>query len=332
MSNKALLDVGFLERSLNSGDVNGAWKECLDTYEGLGSTEKKLCLQVVTALRDQLIDILHDVSNADERQVCLSLFYVRIKSEWMLLNTQYTYQMDANQVQHQVICMAGLLSALLGALEPYCLPDDIAKIEKLLAQLPNGNESDGNESGMQVAQTHELRRHLEALEKALAQRETALTRLQEDWAILEAGVGKKTAREIVETMRILKDELILLQRSGNQGPHEKYQEFERAFGGLSAHQVSQHVERLETKVKLLEEEAVLWSEGQQQLLKELGDTDPARLIVRFQELQDNITRLTLEVARSQRPLNSPMRSEPVEDLSAMLGSLESALREMTVNH
>lgn len=331
IENKVRFDVDFLEGVLNSSEVNGAWKDCLDGYDDLSSDQKLACLQEVIALRDHVVELLKDVNDAEERQVCLSLFYVAIKAEWMLRNTQYTYQIDANRVNHRVICEAGLLSALLGALEPYCRPHDVKKIERLLSQLPNGEEQAPEESA-RAEQVPELRARLERTEVALAQRETALTRLQEEWSILEVGFGKRSAREMVETVRVLKDELLQLQRGDQYAQLERLSEFEREFGGLSARQVALHLQRTESKLHAVEAELLTWTEGQQLLLKELGDADPVRLVARMQELQDQVTRLTLELARSQAPkevLLAPiLQDEQPQDLSSMLGDLESVLREL----
>jgi hypothetical protein len=320
-----LIDTNYLEAILNGSELNGIWKDCLDSYEHLDNSDKIECLGQTISLRDHIIDVLKDITDASERDTCIGLFYLVIKTEWMLLNTQYTYQMDARRVDHRNVCRAGLFSALLGAIEEHCRPADIKRIEALLAQLPNSEDTlDEN------PETGGLRVQIQALREALSVKEKALSVFQEEWHLLEMGLGRKTAREIVECVRELKDDVLQLQRNGGSTLPEKYVEFDREFGGLNARQIALQIERLDMKVKSLEKEAQVSTEGQELLLKELGDADPQRLIVRFQELQNQVTNLTLELARAKsaptpKSLHTGSDEGPDEDISVMLGNLESAL-------
>lgn len=316
-----MVDTNFIEAELNGAALNGIWKDCLDSYDYISSSDKIECLGQVIELRDHIIEVLRDISDGIERQSCLGLFYLELKTEWMLLNTQYTYQLEAQKLDHQTVCRAGLFSALLGALEPHCRPADITRIEALLAQLPNNDETSLLDDTQLV-----LRGRIQELSETLACKDSALQRLQDEWQLLEVGLGKRSAREIVECVRELKDDLLQLQRTGGSILPEKYLEFDREFGGLSAHQVASQLERLETKVRVLEKESLAATEGQELLLRELGDADPRRLIARFGELQDSVTHLTMELARlkASSPQNAP-QAEPDEDLTSLLGSLESAL-------
>jgi hypothetical protein len=321
-----LVDTNFIESELNGAALNGIWKDCLDSYDYIGNSDKIECLGQVIELRDHIIEVLRDISDGIERQSCLGLFYLELKTEWMLLNTQYTYQLEAQKLDHQTVCRAGLFSALLGALEPHCRPADITRIEALLAQLPNNDETSLVDDTQLV-----LRGRLQELSETLACKDAALQRLQDEWQLLEVGLGKRSAREIVECVRELKDDMLQLQRTGGSVLPEKYLEFDREFGGLSAYQVASQLERLETKVRVLEKESQASTEGQELLLRELGDADPRRLIARFGELQDSVTHLTMELARltASSPQNAP-QSDPDEDLTSLLGSLESALHAL--NH
>lgn len=322
-----MVDTNYIEAELNGATLNGIWKDCLDSYDYISNSDKIECLGQVIELRDHIIEVLRDISDGIERQSCLALFYLELKTEWMLLNTQYTYQLEAQRLDHQTVCRAGLFSALLGALEPHCRPADIVRIEELLAQLPNNDEASVASDGQSA-----LRSRIQELSEALSCRDTTLQRLQDEWQLLEVGLGKHSAREIVECVRELKDDLLQLQRTGGSVLPEKYLDFDREFGGLSARQVAGQLERMELKVRSLEKESQAATEGQELLLRELGDADPRRLIARFGELQDTVTSLTMELARLKAAStpNIALAPAPDEDLNSLLGSLESALHAL--NH
>jgi hypothetical protein len=328
-----LVDTNYIEAELNGATLNGIWKDCLDSYDYISNSDKIECLGQVIELRDHIIEVLRDISDGIERQSCLALFYLGLKTEWMLLNTQYTYQLEAQKLDHQTVCRAGLFSALLGALEPHCRPADIVRIEELLAQLPNNDDASiGNDAQSAQNAQSALRGRVQELSEALACRDTTLQRLQDEWQLLEVGLGKHSAREIVECVRELKDDLLQLQRTGGSVLPEKYLEFDREFGGLSARQVASQLERMDFKVRSLEKESQATTEGQELLLRELGDADPRRLIARFGELQDTVTNLSMELARLKAGStpNIALAPAPEEDLNSLLGSLESALHAL--NH
>jgi hypothetical protein len=327
-----VVDTNYLEAVLNGPELNDTWKGCLDSYEQISSKEKLTCLAAVIEFRDHLLDVVADVTDPEERESCLALFYLLVKADWMLLNTQYTYQINANKTNHKTIVSASLYSAFLGALEPYVRQVDRTRIEALLAQLPNGDDlPDGSELDQTAFQAK-----LRELSETLAARDATLVRMHADWEILDAGIGKKTAREIVELVRELKDELLQRQRQNDPtGPlPEKYSDFDREFGGLTARQIAQQIERQDEKIRQLETEARQWTEGQQLLLKSIGDAEPVRLVAKFSEMQDRITELTMTLAKNQQrgdnnfATATQSNSHQAEDLAAMLGDLESALSQM----
>ena len=119
---------------LNSAELERAWHECLAVWEDASPADRANARAFAVALRDNFLRILRDIDDAEEQESMAAIFYTQVKSQWILINTQSGYQIQRGHIDGSLFCRAGMLSALLGALEPIFNEADLARITNFLAQ------------------------------------------------------------------------------------------------------------------------------------------------------------------------------------------------------
>ena len=138
-----MLDVdNTIETMLQSPDLEREWQGCLSAWENSLPAQRADCRASVVSLRDQFLRVLTDVNDAQEREVVTAIFYVLIKSKWILINTQIGYQILSDNLDEALICRAGLLSAMVGRMEPHLGADNVDRITAFIS-MPLASDGDG---------------------------------------------------------------------------------------------------------------------------------------------------------------------------------------------
>jgi hypothetical protein len=156
-------------------DVQTALKETIslsgwhDSDVSLSPKEKKSNreeLNYISALQKDFLSILSDVNNAEDQLFCLSLFFARLKSEWTLINTRYTYQIQNNALDQALLFRAGLLSALLGKVESHLNPELASHLNDVLTD-PAGTADKKQQQEQAQASLHVLQQSYQTLQAQL---------------------------------------------------------------------------------------------------------------------------------------------------------------------
>jgi hypothetical protein len=372
-----IVSLSSLENALRGQRLDARWKEFLDAWGEADPELNRRSLEYVSGLRDSFLSLVHDVTDPTDRDSSIALFYMRLKTDWVLINTQYNYQIQDGNLDASLVCRAGMLSALIGAIEACVRPDDLARIGALIAQptiasLNNETASDqtasdqtasdqaatlgdGKESDIapdEFAAPEDVpaptSTRLRELEGRLDAQGRALARLSADWAAMEKLTQITGSENILARLDTVLRENARLHRDIDALP-QLGRDFEREFGGVTAHQVAGQIKRLEERIEELQRESHLWHTSWDQLTIEAGESEPSRLARRYREMQETVTEITTELtwyrenrSRLEREIGcwraadilkllqgDEAESESVTlDLTDMLADIENSLKGM----
>ena len=161
--------------------------------------------RAVLALRDQFIGILKDVTDYEEQQNAIGVFYALIRCHWILLNTQSGYQIARGKIDPDIYHQSGLLSALLGQLEPFLNPSDVSDMTEFLTQPIHQTEKVKSSERVNADPVHfaDVNRDLVYLK-----READNARVER--AILETELGFSDASAVLDHIQDMKSRLAAL--------------------------------------------------------------------------------------------------------------------------
>ena len=108
--------------ALRSSRLSAIWKQCLDGWEGATASERASVLNMVASLRDRFSGDFVGCGGHEERESLTAVFYVLVRSQWILRNIQSGYQLLSGDLDRGICCESGMLSALLGAIESCLKP------------------------------------------------------------------------------------------------------------------------------------------------------------------------------------------------------------------
>lgn len=126
-----------LRRALSPGKMESAWDEILSSWSAGGPEEMAEVRTFVAREYENLQQALMDVDDAAERASLLTHYFVRLKAQWMTLNTQIGYQMVAGRHNEKLFYQNSLLSTLIGAIEPFVEPAIAGRLGAILSD-PSG--------------------------------------------------------------------------------------------------------------------------------------------------------------------------------------------------
>lgn len=191
-------------RSWRPGVVSDARGEDTGRAAVVGA-DKDLTGQSVLALRDQFITILKDVSDLDEQKNLITIFYTQVRCQWTLRNIQSGYQIANGIINQSLYRQSGLLTELLGKLEPFLDTTDVARITRSIGGQTEEPEPPAAESSLtEVFGLPDL-----SLDLANLQKGTDAARAERE--ILEAEFGFSDANAIVEHSREMEKRLAALE-------------------------------------------------------------------------------------------------------------------------
>jgi hypothetical protein len=139
----ATLHNDALDACLFGRELEIAWRECLEAYEDGTPEQRAACQSYAAGRRGDIATVLRDITDPAEREAAAAVCYISLKSEWILLNTQGGYQVASGKLDGSLFCRAGMISALLGALEPLLGYRDLDRITDFLSQPVDGGAVEG---------------------------------------------------------------------------------------------------------------------------------------------------------------------------------------------
>lgn len=288
-----------LEEVFDPSVAEESFKKILDRWQNVGDSQKKECLQRINILRDYFFNTLVDIKDEQDKEACFILMYILGRVRWILLQTRAGYTANTPHYDESVHYEAQLLATLIREMEERIPGNKVQFISHILLRSVEEPESEWDPESLEKSSLSGLYEKIHDLERQLTQKEQLLEKTEADWA---------------RVVRELKELMVARQTASSEGLPERYQDYDRLFAGLSAHHVAAQLERLREQNQVLEREALRWQEGQQLLLRELGETDASRIVERFRQLQDTITRLSLTTERPTTGGEPPARADSLDDL------------------
>jgi hypothetical protein len=128
----AVTDTEIRELVQND-ELMQAWQEYLAGVESAELEERQRCLAAVASQRNEFLETWEDVSDEQDRTVLTAIFYIFLKSQWMMINTRCSYLLSNGQIDPTLMCRSGLISALLGRVERALTPQDVERITQILS-------------------------------------------------------------------------------------------------------------------------------------------------------------------------------------------------------
>ena len=129
--------VNKLQELLNDGSLDSLWSEALDSWEKdeIAKVRDRVssAKDWVETKKEQLLRSIQDINDEEDMNLALALWYIELKSHWLMLNTQMNYQLfQRGDIDLDVHYKGTMISHLLGAFEPLLNTDDQGKISEFL--------------------------------------------------------------------------------------------------------------------------------------------------------------------------------------------------------
>ena len=129
--------VNKLQELLNDGNLDSHWNEALDSWEKdeIAKVRERVnsAREWVSSRKEQLLTSIKDITDEDDVNLALALWYIELKSHWLMLNTQMNYQLfQKGDIDLDVHYKGTMISHLMGAFEPLIREEDQMKISEFL--------------------------------------------------------------------------------------------------------------------------------------------------------------------------------------------------------
>ncbi len=321
--------IGQIAAILSGAELEKAWRDCLGTWEDSSPAQRADCRAFAVNLRDNFLRILKDVDDAEEQETIGTIFYTQVKSQWILINTQAGYQIRNGRVEGALFCRAGMLSALLGSLEPVLRQSDLTRITNFLAG-PEGNDPASHPDTTRLSSLLGIDVNYESpspdecsaprvtvdateIENRFRELSARVHASDQQWSELQEDLGVGTREEIVELFEQLQRRSI---PAGESGPDD----------AVSRAAQAEWVERRELQLRSVRNEASTLRADWEQLRIETGFSNVAPLIVAWRDLRDSLKTVRTELA-SERSSVDALRAEYGDEVTA--GQVIAELRHLS---
>lgn len=289
---------------LNGAELERSWREALAAWEDSSPSQRADCRAFIVHLRDNFVRVLRDVDDPHEQETVAALFYTQAKAQWILINTQSGYQLRGGRMDGSLFCRAGMLSALLGAMEPILRDSDLARITNFLAEPTDDSRHEQHDAAMltellgaQVQTTEPLADgtptgqvtvDAAALENRLRFLLTLGDNNNREWRELQDDLGVAAREEIVPLFETLK------HSSGNE-PVGEDAAIAHAARGEWAERRELHLRSLRKEIGILRAD---WA----QVERETGATDADALVAAWREGRNHQAGLQEKITHEQTAL------------------------------
>jgi hypothetical protein len=181
-----------------------------DNFTNQTDTNKnKQSIKYIKTLRDDFLSILNDVTIQEDQDFCISLFFIRLKSEWTLINTRYTYQIQNDTLDQSLLFRAGLISALMGKVESHLSGDVAAHLNDVLTD-PSGTASEKEIAQRQYNALLDAQDSLEGFQKKTEKAERDRLMVQEQLDALARTCGILDGKMLLTEQRRQHERIELL--------------------------------------------------------------------------------------------------------------------------
>lgn len=333
-----------LESALLSPELERAWRECLAGWEDGPSVQRADCRAQVEALRDQFLRTLRDITDPVEQTAAGSLFYVQVKSQWILLNTHIGYQIAAGRIDQSAFTQAELLAALLTAIERCLTPVEVEGATTYLSQinrnvigtlltdgadrenLPQREIGPDTFSGFPQPESRVIADTGEEPAGDITPTEGTntftdlsdeITALRTEWETLARETGKTDAHGLIQHIRHLEDNLAI-ERRMVQRLQTDHADIEREFGDTRPQEIIRKIRELSTRYANLQNELSRLHNAYSYLERELGVFDPQALVDTLRSLRDKVGLLEEQITRLKSDQEQMEEASGIPDADSLV--------------
>lgn len=155
-----------VEGRYNTGDLEANWRVALNEG-GLPADDRESLLMEVRNTWRELLRVLQDIEDEEERSRALVNAYIEERSRWLLINTQLQYQIFRDgQPNLRRSHQAMLVSRFAEFLEGFLIPEEVQVINRFLAA-PTGETLTGEAVESLDDQLRDLYADREQLQRTL---------------------------------------------------------------------------------------------------------------------------------------------------------------------
>ncbi|MBC7806556.1 MAG: hypothetical protein H7145_10435 [Akkermansiaceae bacterium] len=246
-----------LFEALTGIELESAWNERIDDWSTATDDEAFAERHFIGTVRDRVIEGLRDTEDLAEFQTAALLAFTRLKAFWFELNSRMGYQFAGDNPDNALPLRAGLLAALLEAIEPHLPQRSIEKVDAFLSAVVSDDvENDVGSGSRLLPGPAEVRQKIvnllatiENLSERVVHQEAELIELRSGQESLEIEFGADaTAAQIAARMRTLSASVTGLEAQAQM--EEVYREvLGQALGTSDPLQVVKEVRNLRDTAK-----------------------------------------------------------------------------------
>ncbi|MBC8143551.1 MAG: hypothetical protein H7Y38_19140 [Armatimonadetes bacterium] len=248
--------------ALSGEGIESAWNGIIDDWTYASDDEVMTERQFIGTVRDRVIEGLEDTGDAVEFQTSALLAFTRLKAFWFELSSRLGYHLDPQTGDASLPLRAGLVAALLAAMEPHLPKLAVKKVNSFLSAVVSDDvENDiliGNrilpgpaEVRVKIAGMFNT---IQSLSQCVVRQEAELIELKAGQDALQKTFGETTtAPEIAARMNTLSAQVIYLE--AQTGMEDVYRNvLSQALGTADPLTVVKEVRHLREEAKRLENE------------------------------------------------------------------------------
>lgn len=251
-----------LLNALTGEELESAWNERIDDWASVSDEESGAARHFIATVRDRVREGLQDTEDAVEFQTAALLAFTRLKAFWFELNSRIGFQFANDNPDTGLPLRAGLVSALLEAIEPHLPPRAVEKVDAFLSAVVADDVDGDTGSGSRLLpgpsdvrqKILDLLGTIESLSGRVVQQEAELIQLRSAQESLQNEFGHDiTAAQVAAKMRTLSASVTGLEAQARM--EEIYREvLGQALGTSDPLEVVKEVRRLRDVAKQSESE------------------------------------------------------------------------------
>ena len=347
-----------LARSLAFETLQGEWQGCLSEWSHATADQKAEAFRFIAGVHEEIFGTLTDATDPAERQNLVHLHYLRLKAQWMALNTQIGYQMMTGRTNEPLFIQAALLASLANALFAHVAPDVAAFLDRIVSDpqaealpqeppmtglLPPADQSEVRRLRDELTEVRGHLQRAEAERERLERRERLgkdgdigdydplddLSSLYQRFAGVEnfrlavcEETGKTTLADVIAYVRALTDTVTASEQQLFW--HKQMQGIlQQEFGEKTLQEVVFEIRRETVRRSRLEDEVAQARRERDLIARELACGKSDNLLQSARTLHDRIRSLESEVSLFHQDQTILRRATGCATIDAVIGEVRS---------
>jgi hypothetical protein len=128
------MELKEITSNLQAPSLSQGWHNIANEWDGTDEPGRFQALSFIHERRDNAVKALEDIGDPDQLSETLAILYIKLKSEWIMLNTMTNYQLfHTGKNDGQAVLKGALISNFLQVVEDLLSAEDISTITSFLA-------------------------------------------------------------------------------------------------------------------------------------------------------------------------------------------------------